>query len=490
MKKGSIMNNKIFIHLIKSPLGFYFYDVNRNDVIQISGELYRFLLNEKYNYANANIEKEFSELKEYGYLSEVHPKVIEDGRGDEDELEYYLNNKLEQLTLQITQGCNFRCSYCGYSQQDNFNRNHSAKKMTYEMARQAVDFFADKAKDSGHLNISFYGGEPLLEYNMIIKIIKYTKIRLEGREISYNLTTNATLLTVQRLDELLKYNVNVLVSFDGNKENHNRGRKFAKNGYGTFDEVMAALKRIKDESPLNYEKLSFNCVVDPLADYAKTKKIFKSKMFCENDILTPILEPCTGSLTILSDEFDWQYRTEMFLALLAYQGAIDKAEIGALARNYLSYVESYNKKMEYTYTISSKMGRGGPCYSGVKDLFVNADGNFYPCEKVNEKSEVACIGNLYEGFNIDNIRKQLNIGALTEENCKKCWVISQCTICIKQADAGKYIATDLIRRQCKNVIDTCENNLKTYIALKETNSIYTKIYNGGSESGKSYSLSL
>lgn len=280
------------------------------------------------------------------------------------------------------------------------------------------------------------------------------------------------------MDTLLKNGVNVLVSFDGNKENHNRGRKFAKNGYGTFDAVMAALKRIKDETPENYERLSFNCVIDPLSDYSKTKEIFESDMFSQSDILTPILEPCTGSLTVLSEEFDWQYRTEMFLALLAFQGVIDFCELGALAKNYLSYIQTYTKKMEFSYTISKKMGRGGPCYSGVKDLFVNVDGNLYPCEKVSEESDVTCIGNLYTGFNMDNIKNQINIGNLTEDRCKRCWAISQCTICVKQADAGKFIASDLIKRQCKNVLSTCENNIKTFIALKETSKEITRILSG------------
>ena len=467
------METNAFIHLITSPLGFYFYDVNKNDIVEIGENLYRYLANGK---VSENAEKEFLEFRECGYLEDFYPEVIEDGRIDS--LPYYLNNKLEQLTLQVTQGCNFRCSYCSYSQENSLNRKHSAKHMSYETAKQAVDFFAERTKDSGHLNISFYGGEPLLEYDLIIQIIKYIQTRLEGREVSYNITTNATLLTPPKLDTLLKNNVNVLVSFDGNRENHNRGRKFAKNGYGTFDAVMAALKRIKDQTPENYEKLSFNCVIDPLSDYSKTKEIFESDMFNQSDILTPILEPCTGTLTVLSEEFDWQYRTEMFLALLAFQGVIDFCELGALARNYLSYIQTYTKRMEFSYTISKKMGRGGPCYSGVKDLFVNVDGNLYPCEKVSEESDVACIGNLYTGFNIDNIKNQINIGNLTEDRCKRCWAISQCTICIKQADAGKFIAGDLIKRQCKNVLSTCENNIKTFIALKETSKEITRILSG------------
>ncbi len=89
-------------------------------------------------------------------------------------LEYILENNLNTMALQLTQNCNLRCKYCVYS--GNYeNRKHSSLKMNKEIAYRAIDFFVRHSSDSEKLHLGFYGGEPLLEFELIKGCVEYIK---------------------------------------------------------------------------------------------------------------------------------------------------------------------------------------------------------------------------------------------------------------------------------------------------------------------------
>ncbi len=74
-------------------------------------------------------------------------------------------------------------------------------------------------------------------------------------------------------------------------------------------------------------------------------------------------------------------------------------------------------------------GHSGPCIPGKTRLFVDTDGKLFPCEKCSETSGSMQIGHVNSGFDFENIKKIMNIAALTEERCKNCWALSKCDIC-------------------------------------------------------------
>ena len=116
------------------------------------------------------------------------------------------------LTLNITQACNLKCRYC-YVQRGN-------KSMPWKVAKQAVDFFVDKDKYSNTI-VSFTTAEPLLEWELIRKVIKYS----EGKGVQrFDLATNGMLITKKVLDYCMKHNVILQLSFDGRQRIHDNIR--------------------------------------------------------------------------------------------------------------------------------------------------------------------------------------------------------------------------------------------------------------------------
>ena len=184
---------KPFIHLFETPKNYYFYDVNRNENVQVSQKVYGYLervLNDdvREEGKDLDIEKEIRMLKENGYLSDNQVKEIK--HLGTDLLPLYLARKMNILTIQLTQNCNLRCSYCAYTSNNGTNRLHQNKKVDLNIAKKAILMLRDNSIDSNKLSIGFYGGEPLLEFDLIKEIVRFCKKELIGREVNYTITTN------------------------------------------------------------------------------------------------------------------------------------------------------------------------------------------------------------------------------------------------------------------------------------------------------------
>ena len=82
---------------------------------------------------------------------------------------------------------------------------------------------------------------------------------------------------------------------------------------------------------------------------------------------------------------------------------------------------------------SSVMHPQGPCIPGIVRLFVNVNGEFFPCEKVPELA-YSCIGNIDNGFDIERIKQIMNIGRLSEKECKSCWAVRLCSCCLNDIE--------------------------------------------------------
>ena len=180
---------KPFIHLFSCSNGKYLYDVNSDNIFKISDESYQILENgNTYNH-------QLKYLEEIGFLREDKVKLTEHPAGAV--LSEFYENQLHGLTLQVTQNCNLRCDYCVYSGKYNM-RTHSDKTMNLEMAQAGIDYLFEHSKKINTLRIGFYGGEPLLEFDLIKCCVEYIEQKSSDKNINFYITTNATLLTPDR----------------------------------------------------------------------------------------------------------------------------------------------------------------------------------------------------------------------------------------------------------------------------------------------------
>lgn len=463
------MTNKPFIKLFNTIDKFYFFDVNTTSIIKINEQVYNYLestLTNNVEY-DVHLDNQLNTLKSRGFLKPNDPnvKIAHNALPLVDEM---VKGNVRQLILQVTQNCNLRCKYCVYSG-SYMNRVHTNKRMSFDVAKRAIDFYYKHNWNKNLASIGFYGGEPLLEMKLIKQIVEYCKDLFAGKMINFNMTTNATLLN----DDIIKYlydnNFIVTISLDGPQQVHDGSRVFADNETGTFDSIMKNLERVNEMYPKFMENISFNAVLDTSNDF-KCSSDFFSYEFMKNALVTATTLNDNNNKDEISytEGFDINYRYETFKCYLKGVGKYKGEKISKLAMQQLNSLKvDVHEKISTPYFRTNSCHPSGPCIGGVLRLFVNVDGEFYPCERVSESCEAFKIGSLDDGFKTDKIKDLLNIGSLTPEQCKNCWAIYFCTGCASGLEDGNVLSPKKRLVRCESIRKGCIVQFKEYCTLRE-----------------------
>lgn len=465
------MEKKPFIHQFKTSIGNYIYDVNTDKILKVPKIVYDKLSGRE------NIEDEnealhyIDELKKQGFLKPNKKRITE--HPETKYLPFHLKSNLSSLLLQVTQDCNFRCNYCIYSDSGKYiNRKHSKEKMSFETAKKGIDFVIKHSKDSDCLHFGFYGGEPLLEIDLIEKSLKYITKASEGRAVYFNLTTNGTLLTPKIAELFEKYKVNLLISLDGPEHVHDKERIFAANGGGTHKVVIKNITMIRNKFPEYFKHhVQFNTVLNGEDDFKCIDEYFiKNELFYGMNFLsTLVTSNYATKKNHVSENFISDKQYSIFISILAQLGKVDinKSTKLLATEGYelgdLREEKAYGGRSE----LPVKSHHNGPCIPGEQKLFLNTKGELFPCEKVSELSEIGKIGTLETGFNLERANQLLNIEKITEVECHKCWAYDYCTVCIACADNLQEVSKELIEKNCPQIRLAIENKFKDYCVLKE-----------------------
>ena len=454
------------IHLFEVHGKFYFYDVNKNAIVEISKEAFDFLSSDES--IQRGVGDEIFILKKEGLLSHIRPSCIE--HPSTPHLEEILQSAVNRVCLQITQECNLRCKYCVYSGLYN-NRTHSKSEMSIDIAKRAIDFLIDNSGNNEAIDIGFYGGEPLLRFPFIEKCIDYAKKEGEGKRLTFSITTNGTLITEKMIERFIESNVELTISIDGPETIHNRNR-IMRNGEGSFKLLISKLDMINRRYPEYAKNISYNIVIDQREDdLDEIEKFISKSEIINNSFITATTISTEGTKEdiISCNAFRTKNRYGEFRYMLSLINRLSRDEPG------LQLWQGAFKKLEQfaidstknTRSLGKKEHHGGPCIPGQLRLLVNTNGDFLPCERVNEENEAMIIGNIEEGFDYKKISELLNIGKLTEEECKDCFAIRHCTICAASTDCNGKLSKDMKLRACEESRYNFSEMLKDLCVLYE-----------------------
>lgn len=475
------MLNSPNVHLIQFHDLLIVFDVNKNDIVLASRDVFDSLRFMKENnmscdeyislYKSSSVANEILRFCSNGYFKSKRPQYIE--HTGQKFYTYFLGKKMRKLILQVTQDCNFRCSYCDYTCGSiDFHRSHSATNMSWDVALKALKFFKSHCQHQNKINISFYGGEPLLNYVLIQKCIEYVKKEFVGKDVSYNLTTNGSLLTMEKALYLIDNNVNITVSIDGPERVHNKNRKFAANGRGTHRNVINNLRKIYVSYPEHYSKISFNCVVDPRLWNDDCNGFFSTDLFKNNHVIFSPMHPVNGRAVFYPDTFlAGQKKAELsaaFKIIKQYEHPLNVE-----SRYFFEEHMNMQKQMNLKSELPDVCGHSGPCMPGVHRLFVTVSGGLFPCEKANESSPIMNLGSVLTGLSENNARRMLNVTCVDAEKCRKCWGILHCNICACSIDGGDEYSKTLMTKMCGQVLSQLERKIIREAIYKEFDKLRT-----------------
>jgi uncharacterized protein len=146
------------------------------------------------------------------------------------------NQVIKALCLHVSHACNLTCDYC-FASQGNFHGERAL--MSSEIGRQAIDFLLEHSGTRNHLEVDFFGGEPLLNWDMVKQTVAYArgKEKKSGKRFRFTLTTNGVLLDEEVMEFANREMYNVVLSLDGRKEIHDRLRRTV-SGKGSYDLIV------------------------------------------------------------------------------------------------------------------------------------------------------------------------------------------------------------------------------------------------------------
>ena len=353
--------------------------------------------NETFNaIKSGNLNSDFlaTSFLNLGYLDESNPNY--NCRISSDDIIISLAN-VPQIVFEVTTLCNLSCKYCCYGNCYETFSNRKTGNLSIDYAKVLLDYISDVCKSYNNTNVntplvlSFYGGEPLINFSLIKEIVTYAKsLEFPGRFLKYSLTTNATLLS-KHVDFLQENDFALLVSLDGDKKN-NSYRTF-KNGDETFDSIIDNLLYVKNKYPDFFKSIRFNSVYTDLSD---TDSIFD--FFSKNFNKTPTLSPLhTNDSDVISETLSkmkkkitppsshwFELYPNAFLEIPIHKKIVQVLMYmsDSLYYNEHTFIESFNTKSSFpTHT----------CIPFSKRIFMTYDGNIIACEKVNRDNPLAYI---------------------------------------------------------------------------------------------------
>jgi len=321
-------------------------------------------------------------------------------------------SQLSTLTLFVCADCNLGCAYCSYR-----GLPWDKRYMTLEVASQAIDFLM---KHSGQkISISFYGGEPLLNFKLIKETVAYTeRLRYKyAKKIRYNLSTNGTICDQTIINFLKKHHFHIAVSLDGPAMLHDKLRRF-KNGRATHGIVVRNIKKYFSQcknivllaclAPANFKY--FNAIYRYFYGFYRKYKMpaeFSLVSWGEDD---PRFALSKARLK------DFEKVIERGAVLTLEHSLKKKLTFDPL--DFTSYIRRLEKS-GFIY---------GRCGAGLKSLFVLPDGRLLPCHLMLNRRSCPVFGNIMD---LRIINEQVRLAACRSSlampaRCRKCRLNAIC----------------------------------------------------------------
>ncbi len=310
---------------------------------------------------------------------------------------------LAHCDLFVTEDCNHRCDYC-------FVKGKNPRPMPEDVARAAVDWLIEAAGKMAWVSMLFFGGEPLLEFELIRFLVDYSRGRAKaaGKEARFSMTTNGTLMTEGMARSLAEQRITYLLSIDGSRETHDAHRRML-DGTSSFEAVVSGLPMMKRHQPWQGSRVTLH----PTTVHRLLEDV---GFLYSRGINQFIIGPATG--VDWTDDALAEYERQMLLVADLY---LDKQRRKEPFRMTL-----YENDLEGR-DIRNEWG----CGAGRGRICISVTGELYGCAKilgVDGLRDTHRLGDVWTGItNLCGRRELLNTHPAARPACATCEFAADCT---------------------------------------------------------------
>ncbi len=355
--------------------------------------------------------------------------------------------QLKALCLHIAHDCNMCCKYC-FAGEGEYSGDRSL--MSFEVGKRALDFLIEQSGSRKNLEVDFFGGEPLLNFDVVKQLVAYARSieKEKGKNFRFTLTTNGVLLNDEVMEWVNKECYNVVLSLDGRKETNDRMRR-TRNDKGTYDLILPKFQKMaKERNQQGY--------------YIRGTYTHYNTDFA-NDILH------------LADLGFEQLAMEPVVTDPKMDYALQESDIPKLKDQYdLLAKEMCKRNREgkgftfFHYMIDLE---GGPCiYKRISGCGVGTDymavtpwGDLYPCHQF-VGDEKFLLGNVFDGVkNTDIVNEFKLCNVYSREACQDCFAKLYCS---GGCSANAYHTTGKITGTCDMSCELHRKRVENAIMIK------------------------
>ena len=331
-----------------------------------------------------------------------------------EELAYnYKNNSnvIKALCLHVAHTCNLNCSYC-FASQGKYQGDRAL--MTFEVGKQAFDFLIANSGTRRNLEVDFFGGEPLMNWDVVKQLVAYAREveKKHNKNFRFTLTTNGVLIDDDVIEFANREMSNVVLSLDGRREIHDHFRRdYA--GNGSYDKILPKFKQLVDSrggkgyymrGTFTHNNVDFTNDIFHMADLGFTE-LSMEPVVCPPDDPYALTEE---DLPVLFEQYE------------------------ILAKEMIKRKKEGRPFTFYHYMLDLKHGpciykRITGCGSGTEYMAVTPWGELFPCHQFVGDPKYS-LGNIWDGVTNREIQDTFrSCNAYAREECRDCWAKLYCS---------------------------------------------------------------
>lgn len=318
---------------------------------------------------------------------------------------------VKALCLHVAHTCNLNCSYC-FASQGKYHGDRAI--MSLEVGKRALDFLIENSGSRRNLEVDFFGGEPLMNFQMIKDLVAYAREieKKHGKNFRFTLTTNGVLVDDDVIEFANKEMSNVVLSLDGRKEVHDRFR-VDYSGKGSYDKIVPKFQKfVSARQGKNYYMRGTFTHHNP--DFSNDVKQMLDLGFTELSMEPVVCAPSDPSALTESD---------IEIVLKQYED---------LARLMLERQKQGKPFTFYHYMLDLSDGpciykRISGCGSGTEYMAVTPWGDLYPCHQFVGEEKFK-LGDIYKGVDNTAVQEEFaSCNVYSHKECKDCWARLYCS---------------------------------------------------------------
>ena len=321
------------------------------------------------------------------------------------------NTVLKAMCLHVAHTCNLNCEYCFASQ----GKYHGERAlMSFEVGKRALDFLIENSGTRHNLEVDFFGGEPLMNWDVVKQLVAYAREqeKIHNKNFRFTLTTNGMLIDDDVIEFSNKEMSNVVLSLDGRKEVHDRLRKDY-TGKGSYDIIVPKFKEFVERRG--------------------------NKSYYMRGTFTHANTDFTNDIFHMADMGFTELSMEPVVCAPSDASALTEADLPVLFEQYeILAKEMIKRKREgrpftfYHYMLDLKHGpciykRISGCGSGTEYVAVTPTGDIYPCHQFVGDAKYL-LGNIYDGISNTEVQNEFKLcNAYARKECEDCWAKLYCS---------------------------------------------------------------